>query len=82
MRRYLRHLQNKPEEVRYRIAGYATIVGGLVIGLVWLTVLLPWQLRQTGAQSGVAGVQDMAVATPSPLPSPTPTLPAGLDFTN
>ncbi len=77
--------QSEPE--RLRTASYLTLVGGILVVILWLVVLLPLQLwvqRDDGVQrtaengilkqirERVAGVRDENQAT-EPAPTPTPT---------
>ena len=76
LRTYLEHLRAQPEAVRVRYVSLATVASGGFLLLVWATLLLPAQLRW-GPGGGsdapaVAGVAEVAEATPSPTSEPTP----------
>lgn len=47
VKRTVHELRQQPEPVRLRAASYVTAIGGLVLGGLWLTVLLPLQLKLT-----------------------------------
>lgn len=46
LRNKIAHLQQQPEEVRFRAALKYTIIGGVVIFILWLGVFLPFQLHK------------------------------------
>jgi len=52
IKRKIEHLREQPEPVRMRAAALMTVVSGGVIALLWLTVLLPIQLGNTGGDKG------------------------------
>ncbi|MEX0649692.1 MAG: hypothetical protein WD200_01710 [Candidatus Andersenbacteria bacterium] len=45
IQRKIEDLREQPEHIRFRTASYMTIIGGVVIVLIWLLILLPIQLR-------------------------------------
>lgn len=41
----IEHLRQQPEEVRFRAAIRYTVIGGIIVAVLWLGVLLPLQLH-------------------------------------
>lgn len=67
VRRKIAELRTQPEPVRYRAAVILTGVSGAIIGLLWLVVLLPLQLRLGQSQSS----PDESVSEPAPTEQAT-----------
>lgn len=41
----LHHLRQQPEHVRLAAAVRYTIIAGVILAALWLSIFLPWQLR-------------------------------------
>lgn len=81
-------LRQQPEHIRIRAAALLTAASGTVIGLLWITILLPLQIALTTGDdtpaapvaslpspspvSAVAGIRQQLLASPSPSSAPSP----------
>ncbi len=75
IRSKIEYLRTQPEPVRLRAATTWTIVSGSIISLLWVTLLLPMEIKHnrnshqasdtTAPKSSVAGI--ITSATPTPL---------------
>ena len=52
LKKIIEDLRREPEHVRVRKASVFTAIAGLGIGIIWITVLLPLQLKFTVGQDG------------------------------
>ena len=84
-------IRQQPDHVRMRTASLFTVISGVVIVIMWLTVLLPAQLylsrgekgkaTNTGSVQGVKTIQQPQQVPYQPSISPTPTpaaIPVGI----
>ena len=60
-RNKLDHLRQQPEPVRLRVVAYLTAVSGIAISLLWITVLLPLQLRLNSPRSENQELPEQAI---------------------
>lgn len=74
LKQKVEHWRELPEPERFRVASLLTWSGGAIIVVLWLTVLLPFQLylsREKNPESKVQG-STTRIASPSPTLSPSP----------
>lgn len=68
-RRKIEHLRKQPEHIRMRAASLMTAASGVVLVVVWLTILLPLQLHFTkpaDQQSEPVATYQAAIPTSTP----------------
>lgn len=82
MRRWLRkkidHWRSQPEHVRVRLATRLTWGSGAALIILWLAILLPFQLyiaRDDSTSPAVQGTSTASVPPKTPSPSPSATTP-------
>lgn len=74
MRKKIEHWRDQPEHVRVRLATRLTWSSGAALIILWLAILLPFQLyiaRDEKMQPAVQGIDTASVATSTPTPSIT-----------
>ncbi|MEX1997686.1 MAG: hypothetical protein WEA04_03350 [Candidatus Andersenbacteria bacterium] len=63
----IEYLRQQPEPVRLRAASLLTAASGVVLVIVWLTILLPLQLKLNRGDNATG--RQVLIPSPSPLPS-------------
>ncbi len=69
MRRRIEELRQQPEHVRLRAASFMTAASGVILVLLWMTVLLPLQLRFNGSRSATQPVAQPSQQAAEVLPN-------------
>lgn len=63
-------LQKEPDHVKFRAVGFATVISGAVLVLVWLVILLPLQLRLNRGNDGSATPEEELLKQVRQSPTP------------
>lgn len=72
----IHRLRQEPEEVRMRAVTRFTVIGGVVVFILWLVVFLPLQLRsrKQPSEPGPEEVLQQVISGQEATPTPAPTL--------